>query len=161
MSVRISFPELETAKKDIAGYEYAYLMMIGGLELKKTPDPGDILWEECLEARFFSADRELHIFEDDMGLWQAVLTEDIEDGQGVCRVLQKEGTEEKDATVEENFRYFALSPRFKADGKTCLAVKEYLSFDEDGQVTVYKTRLLGLTDRAGLAKTGKEGEDDD
>jgi hypothetical protein len=115
--------ELSQAYEQVNQYEYAYVYMMSKMVLCKVDELPLIDWEECLEARFFSEDRELHIFEGNDGM-QAVL---IEDGD----------------SVDCNIRSYELVPKFKGVGKE-LEVQEYLDFDEDGQIYVVQTRLKGI-----------------
>lgn len=105
-------------------YEYALLYMISEIILCKTEKLPPVEWEECQEARFFSEDKELHIFEGDDGMQEAFVQDEDED-----IVLIKE---------------YELDGKFRNIGKTVL-VQEYLVFDEeDGQVLVEQTRLRGI-----------------
>lgn len=105
-------------------YEYALLYMISEIILCRTEKLPPIDWEECQEARFFSGDKELHIFEGDDGMQEVCVQDADED-----IILIKE---------------YELDNKFRNIGKTVL-VQEYLAFDEeDGQVRVEKTRLRGI-----------------
>ena len=84
----------------------------------------DTDWEECLEARFFSERAELHLFERD-GDMQAV--EIADDGS------------DKDTFIKK----YQLDSKFAAMGRN-IYVKEYLDYDEDGQINVSLTRLYGI-----------------
>ena len=97
--------------------------MISEVILNKTELLGEINWEECMEARFFSEDKELHFFDVD-GKKQAVAVSD-EDGN--------------DELVKE----YELAGKFRAIGSSVF-VKEYIGYDEDGQANVVLTRLQGI-----------------
>lgn len=116
--------ELPEAYKNIKKYEYALVYMISEIILCRTNELELTDPEECLEARFFSNDRELHIFEQN-GKMTAV--EIIDDGE------QQDICEKK----------VPLDDKFQKNGTT-LSVLEYLSYDEDGQVFVKLTRLKGI-----------------
>ncbi len=114
---------LAEAKEQSAYYSYALLYMISGVKLCRTEELGQIDWEECQEARFFSENRELHIFESEDGM-EAVEVSDA-DGNGVI------------------IKEFLLDNRFSSVGSSVL-VQEYLEYDEDGQAYVANTRLKGI-----------------
>lgn len=106
------------------GYDYALLYMISRIILCRTESLPPIDWEECLEARFFSEDRELHIFEGEDG-WQEAFVQDTDEDMILIREYE----------LDRN--------RFYKIGKTVL-VQEYLNYDDDGQVYVERTRLRGI-----------------
>lgn len=106
------------------GYDYALLYMIGGIILCRTEELSSIDWEECQEARFFSEDKELHIFEGEDGMQEAFVQD----------------TEEDIILIRE---YELDNNRFHNVGKTVL-VQEYLEYDSEGQVLVKRTRLRGI-----------------
>ncbi len=123
MSYRIQKIEPEDMFERIADHTYALVYMISEILLCRTSELPEIDWEECIEARFFDNDKELHIFEKD-GRMQAVeITE--EDGSD-CLV-----------------RKYQLAKRF-TDAGDLLCVHEYLDYDEDGQAVVGLTRLAGI-----------------
>ncbi len=123
MGYNIRLIGLAEAQEQSSSYSYALLYMISGVKLCKAKELGQIEWEECQEARFFSEDRELHIFEGEDGM------EDVEvsdaDGNGVV------------------IKEFLLDNRFSSVGRSVL-VQEYLDYDEDGQAYVANTRLKGI-----------------
>lgn len=123
MGYRQTKMELSEAYEQLNQYEYAYVYMMSKMVLCKVDELPLIDWEECLEARFFSADRELHIFKGNNGM-QAVLIED-------------------EGSVDCSIRQYELAPKFKGVGKK-LEVQEYLDYDEDGQIYVVQTRLKGI-----------------
>lgn len=114
---------LNEAHQKVEEYTYALLFMISERILCRTKDLPAIDWEECQEARFFSEDKELHIFEGEEGM-QAVEVSD---------------TGEEDIVIKE----YELDGYFKKIGNTVL-VQEYMEYDEDGQVYVGLTRLKGI-----------------
>ena len=123
MSYKLEKLEFSKACEKISEYQYALLYMISEVILNKTELLGEINWEECTEARFFSEDKELHFFDVD-GKKQAVAVSD-EDG--------------KDELVKE----YELAGKFRAIGSSVF-VKEYIGYDEDGQANVVLTRLQGI-----------------
>ena len=104
-------------------FEYGVFYNLSSIQLLAAPEAGKIDWDECYEARFFSKDKELHIFEKG-GEKRALFVED----------------EEGDETV---IKSFVLSKKFENVGKSIL-VKEYLQYDEDGQACVALSRLCGV-----------------
>lgn len=119
--VDVNFKELQPG--DVKNYTYALLYRLSEVKLCKTEQLMDSDLKECIEARFFSEDRELHWFE----------TED-----GMCAV---EVTD--DGTTDYILKKYKLAPKFSGEGKI-LVVKEYLDYDKDGQAVVGLTRLAGL-----------------
>lgn len=117
--------ELEQAylSETISGYSYALLYMISSIRFCKTEELGEVDWSECLEARFFCADKELHIFENEEG-WKAVEISD-DGNEDIC------------------IRKYQLDKKYKNLGKI-LCVQEYLGYDEDGQMYVALTRLQSV-----------------
>ncbi|MCI9101288.1 MAG: hypothetical protein HFH59_05430 [Lachnospiraceae bacterium] len=123
MSYRIQKVESDNVFERSMGYEYALVYMISEMLLCKTSELPKVNWEECLEARFFSKDKELHIYEEDEE-WKAV--EVTEENERDCLV-----------------RRYQLANRFKSLG-ALLCVHEYLDYDDDGQAMVSLTRLAGI-----------------
>ena len=123
MGYTVQRVEFQEACQKYQEYEYALLYMMSELILSKTSELTSIDWEECLEARFFDLDKELHIFEDD-GEHTAV--EVVEQTQEECLVKK-----------------YQLANKFRGIGKA-VCIKEYLSYDEDGQAYVALTRLSGI-----------------
>ena len=115
----------DTWKDKIREYDYALLYMISEIILCKTQTLPEIEWEECLEARFFSENGEMHIFERENGM-EAVMVKD---------------SNEEDILVKE-YKLNA-NAKYSAIGKIIL-VQEYLTYDEDGQAIVALTRLKGI-----------------
>ncbi len=123
MSYRVRRIEADTAIEQLKDYEFALIYMISGILLCRTSDLPEVDWEECMEARFFDKDKELHLYREDENL-EAV--EIVEENREDCLI-----------------RKYQLANRFKAAGGL-LCVHEYLDYDEDGQATVSLTRLAGI-----------------
>lgn len=85
------------------------------------PTPKDIDLPELIEARFFSSDEEVRIFQGETGLQAACVWEGSGD------------------TVIEHTDKLANKALF---GRS-MTVRQHLSFDEDGQAYVALTRLAG------------------
>ena len=107
----------------IHDFDYALLYWISSVEMVKAGELGAIDWEECQEARFFSEDKELHVF-DANGEKRAVLVKD-------------------DGDDDRNVRKYEIASRFSRYGRI-LKVVEYLSYDKDGQMKIALTRLSGV-----------------
>ena len=123
MGYKIAELKPEKAYESFRNYEYALIYMISRLKLCKTEELEEINWEECLEARFFSSDKELHIFE--------------VEGEKKAVEVQDDGNEDM---LEKKFQ---LDNKFISVGKHVL-VQEYLAYDNDGQVRGELTRLKGI-----------------
>ena len=111
----------EEAIQRVGFYPYALVYNMSSLYFGKVEEIGSLDWEECMEARFFSEQEELHLFHRGEQMVGAVIGDS--DDQGV--ILRS---------------YQLDAPWCSSYGKTVL-VKEYLEEDEDGQVYVSATRL--------------------
>lgn len=127
MGYRAEKVDMPISVGQIQEFEYALLYGISDVKLARTEELEGIDWEECREARFFSKDRELHVFE-------------VGDGQQA--VLVSDDNEE-DRIVKQ----YEMAPRFRGIGRV-LDVVEYLIYDEDGQMRVGLTRLAGVGKQA-------------
>ena len=123
MSYSVNKIDIQDAYNKVEEYEYALLYMMSEMILSKVEALDKIDWEQCLEARFFSEDKELHIYEDD--------------GEYMAVEIQEE--KEADTLIKK----YELANRFKGIGKS-VCVSEYISYDEDGQAYVSLTRLSGI-----------------
>ncbi len=124
MGYRVEDIDLQEAYGRAVDYQYVLLYMISErIILCNVGSLPEINWKECQEARFFSEDRELHIFEG-------------EEGMQAMEVFDTDG---EDIVVKE----YELDDRFRTAGKTVI-VKEYLDYDSDGQAFVALTRLKGI-----------------
>lgn len=118
--VEVTTDELD---KKVKEYEYALLHMISEQKFCRIEELPETDWRECIEARFFSEQGELHVFDAD-GERKAVAVED--DG---------------DSLVYE--KMYRLDGKYRKLGKY-IAVQEYLNYDEDGQLVVELTRLKAV-----------------
>ena len=117
--------EITKAYQSIKMYEYALVYMLSEVILCKTEDLPELNLEQCLEARFFSEDKELHIFETEEGK-KAVEVSDVD---------------KEDIIIKK----YEIAPKFCETGKKeVLIVQQYLDYDEDGQAVVALTRLKGI-----------------
>lgn len=130
MGYQIMNCSLEEAKKKAEQYLYGLVYLFDEILLGKIESiKNKICWENCIEARFFSEQGELHIF-DYNGEKRAVCVE------------EKADTENKQSDI--NDKYYNLSKKFQTNEFHAFRVREYLGCDEDGQVKVMLTRLVGL-----------------
>lgn len=121
MSYTIKKMSFDDAKSKVRDYPRALLYYMSSLEYKPTADCGDIDWKECIEARFFSDKEELHIFKDEDEFECVIVGDDVEE--------------------DVSYKTYELANRYRRNGEEKLTVKEYLDYDEDGQVFVKATRL--------------------
>lgn len=123
MSYTIEKIEADKARDSISNYQYALVYRMSEIVFCKASDWENPKWEECLEARFFDKDKELHIYEED-GEWHAV---------------KATGTFDSDCLMKkyELRKYYFGSNKY-------LSVCEHLDYDEDGQAYVAFTRLTGI-----------------
>ena len=126
MAVCLSIITYQDAKNCLSEYEYALIYLNDEVILGKVEELKNkitVALDSCklMEARFFSHDKELHIFERN-DKWSCVITEDI-NTLGVT----------KEYKLSEGF----------GKGKSIL-VRESLVYDEDGQVYIAKTALNGI-----------------
>lgn len=123
MSYTVERIDLQEALADLTAYQYALVYGMSGIFFGRTADCGEPDWEECLEARFFDENKELHLFEEDGRLCAVKVT----------------GTMDEDCLVKK----YVLQERYFGRG-SCLCVCEHLCYDEDGQASVALTRLTGI-----------------
>lgn len=123
MDCKVIKIDIEKAYEIIKNYKYALVYMISNIYLCEIEKLPSIDWEECLEARFFSKDGELHIYEED-GNYEA--RQIIEEGQGNS-IIKK----------------YQLNNKFKDVGNY-LYVQQYLDYDNHGQAVIALTRLRGI-----------------
>lgn len=113
--------DMNTALCDLKKYDYGLIFYISGKVLEKTENI-TFQPEECLEARFFSEDSELHIF-DCNGEKKAVVVKDVEG--------------------EHIDKKYVLAKAYSTLGNT-VTVRQYPDYDSDGQVYIAATRLVSI-----------------
>ena len=113
---------LNQAKEKIRDYRYALLYYISETVLCMTEEIAEVNWNEILEAYFFDKKGQLHFFDDGTKL-EAV------------RFVPNQAV-----YVEKSY---VLMNKHRGVGKY-IDVREYLSFDEDGQCYVAYTALSGV-----------------
>ena len=129
MGYQVKEISLEEAKRKAEQYVYGLVYLLDEVLLGKIETIKEkICWEDCIEARFFSEQGELHIF----------------DYNGEERAVCVEETEETESYQSSLERTYPLAEKFGKQRFHTFQVKEYLGCDEDGQVTVLLTRLVGL-----------------
>lgn len=129
MGYQITSLSFEEAKERAEQYTYGLVYLFSEILLGKTENIKDkICWEDCMEARFFSEQGELHIF-DYNGERRAVCVED--------------GTETGKFEIALDKSY-PLAKEFEKIGYHSFKVREYLEGDADGQAVIVLTRLVEL-----------------
>ena len=123
MSYTVERVDVDEALRKISEYQYALVYQMSELLFCSTEKLSRINLDECLEARFFDADKELHMYEED-GSWCAV---------------KAYGTEDDDCLTKR----YKLQDEYFGKGRY-LCVCEHLTYDEDGQAAVARTRLTGI-----------------
>lgn len=123
MSYTAEKVDADKALESIAEYQYALVYGMSGITLCRTADFRETKWEECLEARFFDENKELHIYEED----------------GRRCAVKVAGMMDDDCLLKK----YVLQERYFGQGKY-LCVCEHLEYDEDGQAAVALTRLTGI-----------------
>lgn len=119
-----------------AGYRFVLAYMISELRLMPFEDWKAEDLDECLEARFFGEDEELHVFQKD-DRWKAVTVQDLSYG------------DDEDVTVK-NYAFVDRAYKIRHNcqvevrGYKEIIVREYIDYDQDGQAKTVKTRLVGL-----------------
>lgn len=127
-----------------AGYEYALVYMISELRLIPVDQLPSVDLSECMEARIFGPDAELHLFreEDEM---MAVAIRDLGEGE-LCdekcgkktdSVVHTYATIDRTHLIRKNCRK-------EIPGRSELIIREYIAYDGDGQAYTVRTRLAGL-----------------
>lgn len=123
MAYEIKRMNPEEARTYIQDYEYALLYMVSEMILTETVSLSEINWEECVEARFFSEEKELHFFRQD-------------DRMRAVEVKDKDGR-------DEIVKSYDLANKFQKTGRQ-VKVKQYIDYDKDGQANIVLTRLSGI-----------------
>ena len=125
--------EFGQAKATAEKCAYALLYKIESIDLIKISDDVNIddLLGECYEARFFDEEREVRLLRDDddaemTGEFGAAVLEETD--AGVC--------------IRQDKKY-VLANRYKGNGKAVI-IRQYLLPDDDGQMCVVATRLVGI-----------------
>ena len=135
------------------GFRYVLAYLISELRLIpfeqwKTED-----LDECLEARFFGETSELHVFREE-DTWMAVVVKEIADTE--IESALKQGDEDSSENEVKSYAYIdrsyklrgncakAFSDKAAASIAGEVIVREYIDYDEDGQVVTVKTRLVDL-----------------
>jgi len=123
MGYTVEKMDTDKALGTIAEYQYALVYGISAVTFRRTEEITEPDWDECLEARFFDENKELHIYEEDGRMCAVKIT----------------GTMDSDCLVKK----YALQDRYFGQNKY-LCVCEHLAYDEDGQASIALTRLTGI-----------------
>lgn len=129
MKYSITRLSIDDAISEINSCSYAVLYCYDGIKLKQaaTVTESEIKDIDCFEIRAFSGTKEIHLFETEGAETVAIRIMDGEDGNLTADVMEKE---------------YKLSRKFAPYSK--VFIKEYLRYDEDGQIYVAVTRLSGI-----------------
>ena len=114
---------LDEAKSQFAHLKFALIYEISNVILERLENITEINWDECIEAYFFDNDTQIHIFDTEDGL-QAVCFRESSDAESIDKEYDLSG------------RYQNIGKRIKK--------REYLDYDDDGQVYVSYTRLIDI-----------------
>ena len=136
-----------------SGYQYALVYMISELRLIPFSRWSSVDLDECMEARAFGKHSELHLFRED-DEWKAVSIRDIQNtvnGKPQIPAFDPNPAspnepfivESKFATID---RVHPIRQNCKKEVPDCteMIIREYISYDEDGQAVTARTRLVGL-----------------
>lgn len=129
MKYSITKLSIDEAIREINSCSYIILYRYDGIELKQaaTVTEPEIKDTDCFEIRAFSGTKEIHLFEGESAETVAIRIMDDEDGDLTADVMEKK---------------YKLSRKYAPYTKVC--IKEYLEYDEDGQMYVAVTRLSGI-----------------
>ncbi len=126
MGYKAEYPSIESAKASAGEYEYALLYRISDLLLCPAADLKDSDWDECLEARLFRKDAELHIL--------------LEEEKKAVKIMDDGGED----VITEVYKLSGKSRKRLPSNMDKLVVKQYLQPDEDGQMFIALTRLAEI-----------------
>lgn len=127
MSVEMMIKKLtmEEALESISNYEHGLLYRISSVDIVSVAEMGALDTSDFQEAYFFDEKKQLHIYQADEGLAAVMITDE-------------EGCDEHTL-----LKIYPITGKHNEKAKK-VTVKEYLDFDEDGQVYVAYTRLVKL-----------------
>lgn len=115
--------DLAEAKSQVSQMKYGLIYEISDVIFDRMDSIVEINWAELIEGYFFDDTTQIHIYDTEEGL------------QAVCFI------------EPENARYvdkeYELIRKYQKIGKK-VKKREYLEFDEDGQVYVFYTRLIDV-----------------
>lgn len=121
--VQLTIHSMDGGRERIPVNGWGFLQMLSSVQLGQSEGLRNFDAEECVEARFFSEDREVRFFR--------------REGNLECVELSDtEGSDHID-------RDYLVAGLFRESGKS-VTVRYYLDEDEDGQVYVSGTRLVGV-----------------
>ena len=120
---------LDDAKAQVSKMEYALVYQISEVIFDRIEQIAEICWEECLEGYFFDETMQIHIFTGEDGL------------QAVCFTEPENMIDNnKEDIIDKDYR---LAGKYQKIGSR-ITKREYLDYDEDGQVYVAYTRLVDV-----------------
>lgn len=121
-------------------YDYAWIQEIGKVTLDKTKKDSPMIKDlnELLEARFFSASRELHVFWHNDHLCAIETITEEKDTQ-----LTKDSKPDKYS--KEGCHYFQETHALRKTFGILLQLRHFIEHDPDGLAYIGHTVLCGLT----------------
>ena len=129
MNYILKNPEYTDALSDVGKYPFVLLYKYSEIKLCHTDEVLDEDWAECMEARVFSDQVELHLFPQEQ---KAILVSDRQDDDEDAK---GQGCIQTEYYLDKAFRFGEF---------TRVKIRQYIEADEDGQMRVTLTRLAGL-----------------
>ena len=123
MNYKVEKIAIDMVSSLISEFQYALIYYFSEVCLCNVVEMKEFDINQCQEARFFGEKKELHLYRVDDQM-KAVL---VSDGEAPVYVDKK----------------YAVSNQFKKAGNAIIA-REYIDYDQDGQLNVKLTRLKGI-----------------
>ncbi len=120
-------------------YTYAWIQRIGSVTLGKITEE-EIIPEELLEARFFSTEKELHVYWHNDSLWTTETTKEESDS-----LLETDSQGEK--YRQEGCHYFEETHVVRGKGTPKLTLRHFIEHDEDGLAYIGHTVLCDYKEK--------------
>ena len=121
----------DDAKARIGEYDFAIIFEFSRKFFGEQNNLQEINWDECVEARFFSMEKELYFYRDD----------ETDELTAVCT---EDEPSDKDAENSGIMRYELPKNNRLPGNRRVLLVREYFSYDEDGQLLITGRRPAGV-----------------
>lgn len=118
---RMKFDE---AVAHIGEYDHALVFEFSRKIFCEVSGLPEINWDECTEARFFSKDKELCFYRDD----------ETDELTAVCTADEPSDQSDENSGLA----------RYRLPGGKNLLVREYFSYDDEGQLMIAGRRLAGV-----------------
>lgn len=114
---------IDEMKSQIVQMKYGLIYEISNVIFDRMENIADIDWDEFVEGYFFDDKAQIHVYDTEDGL------------QAVCFAEPSES--------EFVDKEYELTGKYQSVGNS-IKKREYLNFDEDGQVYVEYTRLVDV-----------------